>query len=100
MLKKSDNAPKFNLHFCEHVECFIAVCFRIFPKVSYRMDTLLVLYHLKDRPRSPGFEMSVFRCIFDKALKKHTLSHLTEAFYFVILNAKNVRPFDRMTMPF
>ena len=61
---KSHNAPKFSMHFYEHAECLIAVCFLIFPKVSSRSYTLLVFYHLKERQRSPGFESPVFRCLF------------------------------------
>ena len=61
---KITNAPKFSLHFYEHAECLIALCFRIFPKGSSKRYTLLAFYHLKERPRSPGFEMSVFRCLF------------------------------------
>ena len=61
---KITNAPKFSMHFYEHAECLIAVCFRIFSKMSSKRYALLAFYHLKERPRSPGFEMSVFRCLF------------------------------------
>ena len=67
---KSHNAPKFSMHFYEHAECLIAVCFRIFPKVSSRSYTLLVFYHLKERQRSPGFESPVFRCLFPQISQK------------------------------
>ena len=67
---KSHNAPKFSMHFYEHAECLIAVCFLIFPKVSSRSYTLLVFYHLKERQRSPGFELPVFRCLFPQISQK------------------------------
>ena len=67
---KSHNEPKFSMHFYEHAECLIAVCFRIFPKVSSRSCTLLVFYHLKERQRSPGFESPVFRCLFPQISQK------------------------------
>ena len=70
VLQKSHNAPKFSPHFYEHAECLIAVCFRIFPKVSSRSYTLLVFYHLKERQRSPGFESPVFRCLFPQISQK------------------------------
>ena len=64
MLQKNTNSPKFSMHFYEHAECLIVVCFRIFSKVSSKGYTLLAFYYLKERPRSPGFDMFVFRCLF------------------------------------
>ena len=67
---KSHNAPKFSMHFYEHAECLIAVCFRIFPNASLKMYNLLAFYHLKERARLPGFEMAVCRCLFLYILPK------------------------------
>ena len=86
MLQKSDNSPTFNLYFYEYAECLIAVCFRIFPKVSLENVRPFGVLPPQRTTAVARFRDAYFQVCFPPTLTtKHTLPHLTEAFPFLLL---------------